>query len=129
MTTNNFSHAKEEIERQRPQKSSRSAYQLAFTDDEFMLREELRPVRLQLELLKPEMIMNELDIESTVVFYGSARTSSPEQANIRLNSAKEALQKDPNNSDLKRAVLKAKKDKQQSIYYEESCRLAKLISE
>ena len=50
------------------------AYRLAFTDYEFMCREELRPVRLQLELLKPQMIMDERGIESTIVVMGSARS-------------------------------------------------------
>lgn len=54
------------------------AYRLAFADDDFLCREELRPVRLQLELLKPEMILNERGIESTVVLFGGARIPSPE---------------------------------------------------
>ncbi|MEO0485490.1 MAG: TIGR00730 family Rossman fold protein [Pseudomonadota bacterium] len=53
------------------------AYKLAFADDEFMCREELRPVRLQLELLKPEMLMNEAGIESTIVLFGGARIPEP----------------------------------------------------
>ncbi|MCW3782312.1 TIGR00730 family Rossman fold protein [Defluviimonas salinarum] len=53
------------------------AYRLAFTDPDFMCREELRPVRLQLELLKPQMIMDERGIESTIVMMGSARIPDP----------------------------------------------------
>lgn len=53
------------------------AYRLAFTDDDFMCREELRPVRLQLELLKPQMIMDERGIQSTIVLMGSARIPDP----------------------------------------------------
>ncbi|MEO0402798.1 MAG: TIGR00730 family Rossman fold protein [Pseudomonadota bacterium] len=53
------------------------AYGLAFADDEFMCRDELRPVRLQLELLKPEMLMNEAGIESTIVLFGGARIPDP----------------------------------------------------
>jgi hypothetical protein len=49
------------------------AYRLAFADPDFLTREELRPVRLQLELLKPEMVMDERGIESTIVMMGSAR--------------------------------------------------------
>ncbi|MCC0055109.1 MAG: LOG family protein [Rhodobiaceae bacterium] len=49
------------------------AYRLAFTDHDFILRDELRPVRLQLELLKPELVMQQYGIESTVVIFGSAR--------------------------------------------------------
>ena len=56
------------------------AYQLAFTDRDFLLREELRPVRLQLELLKPQMLLDEAGVESTVVMFGGARIPSPENA-------------------------------------------------
>ncbi len=54
------------------------AYRLAFLDSEFLLRDELRPVRFQLELLKPEMLLEEAGIGSTLVMYGSARIPSPE---------------------------------------------------
>jgi len=53
------------------------AYRLAFDDKEFLTREELRPVRLQLELLKPEMILSERGIESTVIMFGGARIPEP----------------------------------------------------
>jgi uncharacterized protein (TIGR00730 family) len=53
------------------------AYRLAFNDPDFMCREDLRPVRLQLELLKPELILNERGIESTVVLFGGARIPDP----------------------------------------------------
>ncbi len=56
------------------------AYRLAFADGDFMLRDELRPVRLQLELLKPELLMNERGIESTIVMFGGARIPRPEDA-------------------------------------------------
>ena len=53
-------------------------YRLAFADPEFLTREELRPVRLQLELLKPQMILDEAGIRSTVVLFGGARIPAPE---------------------------------------------------
>ncbi len=53
------------------------AYRLAFTDEDFMCREELRPVRLQLELLKPELLMEEQGIKSTIVLFGGARIPEP----------------------------------------------------
>ena len=55
------------------------AYRLAFADADFLCRDELRPVRLQLELLKPEMLMSEYGIESTVVLFGGARIPSPDK--------------------------------------------------
>ena len=56
------------------------AYRLAFTDTDFLMREELRPVRLQLELLKPQMILDERGINSTIVLFGGARIPRPDQA-------------------------------------------------
>jgi uncharacterized protein (TIGR00730 family) len=53
------------------------AYKLAFSDKDFLCRDELRPVRLQLELLKPQMILDEKGIESTVVLFGGARIPEP----------------------------------------------------
>ena len=55
-----------------------SAYRLAFVDEDFLCREELRPVRLQLELLKPALLMDEAEITSTVVLFGGARIPRPE---------------------------------------------------
>jgi len=55
------------------------AYKLAYADLDFMLREELRPVRLQLELLKPQLILDERGIESTIVLFGGARIPEPDK--------------------------------------------------
>ncbi|MGH1423926.1 MAG: LOG family protein [Pseudooceanicola sp.] len=55
------------------------AYKLAFADDDFLCRDELRPVRLQLELLKPQMVLDERGIESTVVLFGGARIPAPDR--------------------------------------------------
>jgi uncharacterized protein (TIGR00730 family) len=69
-----------------PQTES-EAYKLAFQDTDFLLRPDLRPVRFQLELLKPELLMNEANIGSTFVFYGSARIPEPAKAEALLASA------------------------------------------
>ncbi|WP_147126444.1 TIGR00730 family Rossman fold protein [Shimia ponticola] len=55
------------------------AYRLAFADDDFLCRDELRPVRLQLELLKPEMLLDEAGVRSTIVLFGGARIPSPDK--------------------------------------------------
>jgi hypothetical protein len=59
------------------------AYRLAFDDPDFLMRDELRPVRLQLELLKPEMLMAERGIVSTVVMFGGARIPAPGREGAR----------------------------------------------
>jgi len=75
-----------------PQTSS-AAYKLAFQDNELLLREDLRPVRFQLELLKPQLLMDEARIESTFVFYGSARIPEPDQVQARIDAATTPEQK------------------------------------
>ena len=65
------------------------AYRLAFQDLDFLLREDLRPVRFQLELLKPEIVFEEARIASTFVVYGSARIPEPAKAEALLEAATE----------------------------------------
>lgn len=93
------------------------AYQLAFRDTDFLLRDELRPVRFQLELLKPEMLLEEANIGSTLVMYGSARIPSPEKADALIEMAATDYQK-------KVAGRLADKAK----YYDEARKLARLAS-
>ena len=81
-----FPNAHEEAEAARnltqtPQ-TMHPAYRLAFQDADFLLREDLRPVRFQLELLKPELLLDEAKIGSTFVFYGSARIPEPSKADV-----------------------------------------------
>jgi uncharacterized protein (TIGR00730 family) len=99
-----------------PQTES-AAYKLAFQDTEFLLREDLRPVRFQLELLKPELLMNEARIGSTFVFYGSARIPEPSLADALVAGATD---------DAQRAV--AERLKAKSRYYDVAHELARLAS-
>ncbi|TYC90079.1 LOG family protein [Novosphingobium sp. BW1] len=94
------------------------AYQLAFQDTDFLLRDELRPVRFQLELLKPEMLLEEANIGSTLVMYGSARIPSPEKCDEVLAMASS----DEDKKVAERLVAKAK-------YYEEARKLARIASQ
>jgi hypothetical protein len=93
------------------------AYRLAFQDLDFLLREDLRPVRLQLELLKPELILTEAGIASTLVFYGSARIPSPDAA----DALRRAATGTPRAQVADRLAAKAH-------FYEEARRLAFLAS-
>jgi uncharacterized protein (TIGR00730 family) len=108
---------------------SRSAsYRLAYQDHEFLLRDELRPVRLQLELLKPELILQENHIESTVVIFGSARIPDPETAEARLVSAEAEYRQNKNDAAFKEKVASARRALVNSRYYSEARRLGALIS-
>lgn len=94
------------------------AYRLAFRDSDFLLRDELRPVRFQLELLKPEMQLDEARIGSTLVMYGSARIPAPEQIDDVLAKAKTPEEK----KIAERLVAKSR-------YYVEAQKLARIASE
>ena len=63
------------------------AYRLAFADPEFLLRREARGVRMQLEMLKPDLEQSALGIENTIVVFGSARFMAPENAKAALAQA------------------------------------------
>jgi len=105
------------------------SFRLAYQDPDFLLRDELRPVRLQLELLKPELILQEYHIESTIVIYGSARTSPPDIARAALEAAQARLNADPGNPEAQRALRTAERRFAYSRYYEEARQLGRLIGE
>jgi uncharacterized protein (TIGR00730 family) len=74
-------HSDEDLERVKavpdtPQTRA-PTYRLAWNDPDFMTQRDLRPVRLQLELLKTEMTLAERGIRSTVVMFGGARLPEP----------------------------------------------------
>jgi len=93
------------------------AYKLAFQDMDFLLREDLRPIRFQLELLKPQLLLDEAHIGSTFVMYGSARIPEPSKARALLELATD---------DEARAV--AEKLVAKSKYYDMARELARLAS-
>ncbi len=104
------------------------SYRLAFQDPDFLLRDALRPVRLQLELLKPELILQEQHIESTVVVFGSARIPDPQTAEANLVSAQAEYQQKKDDPQLARKVERARRALDNSRYYEEARKLGHLIS-
>jgi len=130
--TSPFSSAHEEAVAARPTADTpqcRSAsYQLAFQDPDFLLRDELRPVRLQLEVLKPELILQEQHIESTVVVFGSARIPDPETAESQLVSAQAEYANNSDDSLLGKKVEMARKALENSRYYDEARKLGHLVS-
>ena len=124
LTARNFPTAQQEAQSQAPPSlydGPNSAYQLAFTDTRFLLREELRPVRMQLELLKPELVQKEQNIESTIVIFGSARIVPPDVAQRLIDDATSAA----NEIALKIAQTHLK----MSRYYEEARRFGTLVTE
>ncbi len=110
-----------------PQTESAS-YRLSYTDIDFLTREELRPVRLQLELLKPEMLQQEHGIDATVVVFGGSRIPEEPEAAANVALAEQEVIADPKNPQLLRQVAIAKQILAKSNYYQEARKLGALLS-
>jgi len=124
LTARNFPSAEEEAQTlSAPPRydGPESSYHLAFTDTDFLVRPELRPVRMQLELLKPELVQQEQGIRSTVVIFGSARIPPRDVAEHRLadaNAVGDAA-----------AIRRAETQLAMSRFYEEARRFSTLVTE
>jgi len=97
-----------------------NAYRLAFGDPEFLLRRETRGIRLQLELLKPDLDQTQMGVENTIVVFGSARFCSGEEAQRRVQAAQDA-------GDAK-ALANAQRDVRNAHYYEEARRFGHIVA-
>ncbi len=96
------------------------AYRLAFADPEFLLRRETRGIRIQLEMLKPDLDQSEQGIENTVVVFGSARFPAPEEAERRLSAAQAT-------GDVQ-AIMQAQRDMRNSRHYDNARLFARLVA-
>ena len=124
LTARNFPTAQQEAQIKPPPSlydGPESAYRLAFLDTQFLLREELRPVRMQLELLKPELIQSEQQIESTIVIFGSARIVSSDVAQRLVADADSA------NDDTAKRM--AATHLAMARYYDEARRFATIVTQ
>ncbi|TAN71936.1 MAG: LOG family protein [Magnetospirillum sp.] len=104
------------------------SYRLAFEDVDFLLRQDLRPVRLQLELLKPELLQQQHGIKSTVAVFGSARIPSPERAQSVLAEAEAAAQAAPKDREAVRRLAVARRMVANSRYYDEARRFSRIVT-
>jgi uncharacterized protein (TIGR00730 family) len=107
---------------------SSSAYRRADLDTEFLSRDELRAVRLQLEWFKPELIQQDEGIGSTIVVFGSARLVEPAQARAQLVQAERELTEEPLNIHKHQAVTIAKARLALAPYYDEAREFGRLVS-
>ncbi|MCY4743499.1 TIGR00730 family Rossman fold protein [Pelomonas sp. UHG3] len=121
--TRNFPTAREECRTLQPHPDydgPGSAYELAFKDESFLLRQDMRAVRMQLELMKPELLQDEQGVKSTIVIFGSARIPSAEAAQALLTAAEASG--DETQLRIARSKLAM------SRYYEEARRFAQLVT-
>ena len=104
------------------------SYRQSHVDPDFMGRVELRPVRLQLELLKPDLIMQEHGVESTVVVFGGTRVVERKVAESKLAEARAEFAKRPQDPQLARRVRIAENVLKKAHYYDEARAFARIVS-
>lgn len=106
----------------------RSPYRRADQDIEFLAREELRAVRLQLEWLKAELSQQDAGIQSTIVVFGSSRVPEPSAATRRLAAAKQELAQRPDDPDRQHAARVARNIATLAKYYDEAREFSRIVS-
>ncbi len=104
------------------------SYIPADKDTEFLQREELRPIRIGLELLKPELIQREQGIQSTIVVFGSSRLQESASANHALRMAEEEAARAPNDPTCQQMVAVAQRQLALSKYYDVAREFSRLVS-
>lgn len=105
------------------------SYRKAYHDFDFISREDLRPLRLELELMKPEMMMDEAGIKSSVVVFGGTQVVPADEARQRLEAANKAIEESPDDPAAKRLLVRAESAVRKARYYEECREFARIVSE
>ena len=100
----------------------------AYEDLDFLKREELRPVRLMLELMKAEMLQREAGIHSTIVVFGSARIKDKERARAQLAEARRLRDQRPGNPASEHALAVAERMVANAAYYDMAREFARIVS-
>jgi len=104
------------------------SYRLTTRDQDFLEGSDGREARILAEFTKVERALEKMNINSTVVVFGSARTLSPEKARECLRQAEENAKADPNDETLQKGVALAKLAVKNSKYYEQAREFGELIS-
>ncbi len=105
------------------------AYRIAYYDNDFMDEDFCRPVRLQLELLKPEMLFEKQNILSTIVVFGGTRIIEPRKARSEVQRLEKRLKGNPGDSQLKLKLRRARAVLAKSRFYDEAREFGRLVSQ
>lgn len=128
MSTQNRSDDPELVRKNLELIISSNNYQLAHEDRELLNSDEMRGVRMLLEINKPEKILEEQNILSTIIVFGGASLTDKSSIENRLELAKNSLTKDPSSSDLQREITRLKNLQSISHYYDSAREFAKIVS-
>ena len=104
------------------------SYRLAYEDAELLGTDELRALRLQLEMVKPEHVLAEQGVHSTVVVFGSARVTDQATAQARLDALERAAADAPGAREQEQVLALARRRLEQARHYEQARHFAQVIS-
>jgi uncharacterized protein (TIGR00730 family) len=102
-------------------------YRQADQDVDFLNRDETRGLRLQLDYLKPEILLQQHSIRHTIVVFGSTRIPEPTSARARVEALHAALAQSPDDPELRRRLAVAERLLAKSHYYETARELGRLV--
>jgi len=97
-------------------------------DKLFLQRDELRPFRLGIDYLKPELTLIEENVDSTIVVFGSTRIDDPEVARARVDSLQAAAERNPQDAALRARLAIAQRLLANSKYYDVARELGRIVS-
>ncbi|MBR2082975.1 MAG: TIGR00730 family Rossman fold protein [Elusimicrobiaceae bacterium] len=110
-----------------PAKQHPTSYIKAYEDIPLLKHADLRPVRMELETLKPEIYFRKNGVTETIICFGSARIPQPKAAKAQLAAAQKLLAKKPKDKKLQEQVQIAQGHLKLSKYYDEAREFAKLV--
>ncbi len=103
-------------------------YRQADQDVEFLNQDEVRSVRLGIDYLKPELLLQQHGVCHTIVVFGSTRLQEPEAAQRKVEALKQDLAADPANKNLKQRFDAARSILEKSRYYEEARAFGRMVA-
>ena len=108
---------------------SSSTYRIAYEDQDLLNSNDMRGVRMLLEITKPDLHLETAGIESTIIVFGGARIVERSIAVETLKQAEQRLSEQPDSSRLKRALLHAQHLVELSRFYDAAREFACLASQ
>jgi len=103
-------------------------YKLAHEDIGLLSRNEMRGVRMLLEITKPDLILEENKILSTIIIFGGASITEESNIKMRLENIEELIKKNPKSKLLKRNLNRLENLLLMSHYYQSAREFSKLAS-
>ena len=105
-----------------------NSYKLAQEDINFLRSDEMRGVRMLLEITKPELVLEEQNIFSTIIVFGGAKILEKALVQKEIDEVKKSLERYPESIELKSKFKKLKNLRSFSHYYESAKEFSKIAS-